>query len=157
MNTFHTLSCLVLVMLLFSAIPGHPPCTILEFPLLAELLKLFLKNLVSKLLLNFYSLSLLTWSSYTGKWKPSLGDILNQKTNPLSLEKRMVWGDLIEAFQYLKGAHKKAGGGLFTSAWSDRTRGNGFKLKENRFTLDLRKKFFTVQVVRHRTGCPEKL
>jgi len=30
--------------------------------------------------------------------------------------------------QYLKGAYRKAGEGLFTRAWNDRTRGNGFKL-----------------------------
>ncbi|GAB0205188.1 hypothetical protein GRJ2_002984400 [Grus japonensis] len=57
-----------------------------------------------------------------------------------SLEKRNPWGDLIAAFQNLKGAYKKAGEGLFTRACSDRTRGDGFKLKEGRFRLDIRKK-----------------
>ncbi|PKU46392.1 hypothetical protein llap_3319 [Limosa lapponica baueri] len=45
-----------------------------------------------------------------------------------SLETRRPWGDLIAAFQYLKGDYKKAGEGLFTRACSDRMRDNGFKL-----------------------------
>jgi len=55
----------------------------------------------------------------------------------------------LAAFQYLKGAYRKDGGGLFTRVCSDRTRGNGCKLKEGRFRLDIRKKFFTMRVVKH--------
>jgi len=62
-----------------------------------------------------------------------------------SLEKRRLHGDLIAAFQYLKGAYKKAGEGLVTRACKDRTRGNGFKLKEGRFISDIRMKFITMR------------
>jgi len=72
------------------------------------------------------------------------------------LEKRRLWGDLLAAFQYLKGAYKKAGEGLFTRAYSDRTRGNDFKLKEGKYRLDARKKFFTVRVVRHWQRLPRE-
>lgn len=62
---------------------------------------------------------------------------------------------LVLFFQYLKGTYRKGGERLFfTSARSDRTVGKGFKQIESRFRLDIRKKSFTVRVMRPCTGCP---
>ena len=52
-------------------------------------------------------------------------------------------------FCLIKGASRKGGEELFIKACTDRTRGNGFKLEEGRFRVDIRKKFFIVMVVTH--------
>jgi len=71
-----------------------------------------------------------------------------------NLEKRSLQGDLIEAFQYLKGVYRKAVEGLFITLCSDRTRGNSFQLKESRFRLDIRQNFLTMRVVKHWNRLP---
>jgi len=69
----------------------------------------------------------------------------------------MLWGDFIAAFPYLKGPYRKDGENLFSKACCDRTRINGFKLRERRFGLDIRKKFFTLKVVKHWHRLPREL
>ena len=71
-----------------------------------------------------------------------------------SLENRRFWGDLIVTFQHLKGSYRKEGDRVFNRVCSDRTRVNGFKLKESRFSLDIRNKSFTVRVMTHWNRSP---
>ena len=54
-----------------------------------------------------------------------------------SLEKRTS-----EQLPVSEGGYKDAGEGLFVRDWSDRTRADGFKLKQGKFRLEIRQKCF---------------
>jgi len=74
-----------------------------------------------------------------------------------SLEKRQLRGNLSTLYSFLRRASGEGGADLFSLGSSNRTHGNGSRLHQGTFRLDIRKHFFTDRVVKPCNRLPREV
>ena len=86
---------------------------------------------------------------------PSLADAQQMDAKGLTMlglsswEKRRLRGDVVSPYSFLRRGSAEGAADLFSSRSSSKICGNGLKLHQDRFRLDIMKLFFTGRVVRH--------
>ena len=80
-----------------------------------------------------------------------------KKLGLISLEKRRIRGDLIQAFKIIKGFDKVDSTKFFTFSTLSSTRGHRFKLSKKRTRLELRRNFFSQRVVNTWNKLPNRV
>ena len=74
-----------------------------------------------------------------------------------SLEKRRLRGNLMVLYSFLKRASGDRGAELFSLVFSDRAYGNDSQLHQGRFSLNIKKHFFTKDMVKHWNRLPREV
>ena len=94
------------------------------------------------------------WPAGRGRW--SSPSTLAERAGPVSLEKRRLRGDLINAYKYLKGSVKRMGPGSFQWCPATGQGATGTNCNTGKFHLNMRKNFFTLRVTEHWNRLPRE-